>query len=139
MPASCGSSEMPPRWALLEHNFPWLHWDLLLERSDGTAAHTWRLLRQPCNGEPIAAEPLPDHRLVYFDYEGEVSGGRGRVKRLERGLCRAAAEGIQGVASGKFALPCSVLLRLEFPGGHLFQWGELLQFPEQRFFWHFGS
>jgi hypothetical protein len=28
---------------------------------------------------------LPEHRAAYLDLEGEVAGGRGRVKRLARG------------------------------------------------------
>jgi hypothetical protein len=33
----------------------------------------------------FAAERLADHRLAYLEYEGEVSGGRGVVKRVARG------------------------------------------------------
>ena len=74
---------MPGRFVILEHDHPFLHWDLLLE--DECSARTWRLLRKPCLGEPIAAEPLPDHRLIYLDYEGVVSGDRGTVKRFLAG------------------------------------------------------
>lgn len=138
MSAGTESPARLPRWTILEHDFPWLHWDLLLERSDGTAAHTWRLLRQPCCDEPIAAEPLPDHRLIYFDYEGEVSGGRGRVKRLDGGLCRTVTLAAPALTHKQFADSGEVWLRMEFPEGRLFRHGELLQFREQRFFWHFG-
>lgn len=31
---------------------------------------------------------MPDHRSVYLDYEGPVSGGRGTVRRLWRLACR---------------------------------------------------
>jgi len=74
---------MPRRFVILEHDHPFLHWDLLLEEE--CSARTWRLLRKPCLGEPIAAEPLPDHRLMYLDYEGVVSGHRGSVKRFLAG------------------------------------------------------
>lgn len=74
---------MALRFVILEHNHPFLHWDLLLE--EGFSARTWRLLRRPCPGEPIAAEPLPDHRLTYLNYEGLVSGDRGHVKRVIAG------------------------------------------------------
>ena len=74
---------MPRRLVILEHDHPFLHWDLLLEEE--CSARTWRLLRKPCLGEPIAAEPLPDHRLMYLDYEGVVSGDRGSVKRFLAG------------------------------------------------------
>ena len=74
---------MPRRFVILEHDHPFLHWDLLLEEE--CSARTWRLLRKPCLGEPIAAEPLPDHRLMYLDYGGVVSGDRGSVKRFLAG------------------------------------------------------
>ena len=75
---------MPRRFVILEHDHPFLHWDLLLEEE--SSARTWRLLRKPCLGEPIAAEPLPDHRLMYLDYEGVVSGDRGSVQRVLAGI-----------------------------------------------------
>ncbi len=74
---------MPRRFVILEHDHPFLHWDLLLEEE--YSARTWRLLRKPCLGEPIAAERLPDHRLIYLGYEGVVSGDRGSVKRFLSG------------------------------------------------------
>lgn len=74
---------MTGRFVILEHDHPSLHWDLLLE-VDGAAA-TWRLLARPEPGRPIPAERLPDHRLLYLDYEGPVSGNRGQVKRVHSG------------------------------------------------------
>ncbi|MCA9052572.1 MAG: hypothetical protein KDA75_01990 [Planctomycetaceae bacterium] len=72
-----------PHYVILTHDHPFPHWDLLLET--GEACRTWRLLGEPgCNRE-IAAEPLPDHRLLYLDYEGPVSGDRGSVERWDRG------------------------------------------------------
>lgn len=89
-----------PRYALLRHDCPadyrdGPHWDLMLE-SAGVLL-TWSLLELPiawadAGGElPIAqtstveATKLPDHRLVYLDYEGEVSRGRGSVVRAAAG------------------------------------------------------
>ena len=74
---------MPRRFVILEHDHPFLHWDLLLEEE--CSARTWRMLRKPCLGEPIAAESLPDHRLMYLDHEGKVSGDRGTVQRIIAG------------------------------------------------------
>jgi len=71
------------RFAVLQHDHPFLHWDLLLE--DGADAATWRLLRRPVLGEPLAAEPLAPHRLMYLSYSGPVSGGRGSVSLLAAG------------------------------------------------------
>jgi hypothetical protein len=73
-----------PRFVILEHDHPELHWDLMLEA--GTTLRTWRLLRAPqAPGEPIDAVALPDHRPHYLDYEGPVGSGRGTVKRWDAG------------------------------------------------------
>jgi hypothetical protein len=72
-----------PRFAILEHDHPFLHWDFLLETGD--QARTFRLLARPVLGQIIPAEPLGGHRLLYLDYEGPVSGGRGSVKRWDVG------------------------------------------------------
>jgi hypothetical protein len=72
-----------PRFAILDHDHPFRHWDFLLEAGDVLRA--WRLLAEPQPGRPIPAEPLPDHRLHYLDYEGPISGDRGRVARWDAG------------------------------------------------------
>lgn len=73
------------RYAILEHNHPTLHWDLLLEAGDVLKA--WRLERPPDGNEStIGATEIADHRVGYLDYEGPVSGERGFVKRWDRGL-----------------------------------------------------
>jgi hypothetical protein len=72
-----------PRFVVLTHDHPFLHWDLMLEQGD--SLRTWRLSQPPDAAESIAAEALPDHRLAYLDYEGAVSGGRGNVERWDRG------------------------------------------------------
>lgn len=75
---------MSQRFVILKHDHPFLHWDLLLQ--EASSARTWRLLRRPCLNEPIAAKPLPAHRLMYLDYEGPVSNGRGSVQRVMAGI-----------------------------------------------------
>ncbi len=72
-----------PRFVVLTHDHPFLHWDLMLEQGD--SLRTWRLAQPPDAAGPIAAEALPDHRLAYLDYEGPVSGGRGTVERWDAG------------------------------------------------------
>src|SRR5262245_1840233 len=72
-----------PRFVILEHDHPVLHWDLMLEREG--VLRTWRLTEAPVGPAPVAAEALFDHRLVYLDYEGPVSGNRGVVRRWDRG------------------------------------------------------
>jgi hypothetical protein len=80
-----------PRFVILEHDHPELHWDLLLE--DGSALKAWRLARPPENkGAMIDALQLPDHRLHYLDYEGPISGNRGAVKRWDAGTYEFRAD-----------------------------------------------
>jgi hypothetical protein len=79
---TCGAC-LVPRFVLLQHDHPTLHWDLMLEV--GTRLRTWRLAAPPSIQSPVAAEPLGDHRAIYLDYEGPVSGGRGSVQRWDGG------------------------------------------------------
>jgi hypothetical protein len=72
-----------PRFVILEHDHPHLHWDLMFEV--GAILRTWRLEAPPLSSPSIPAEPLGDHRLHYLDYEGPVSGGRGTVQRWDAG------------------------------------------------------
>ena len=72
-----------PRFVILEHDYPLRHWDLMLEF--GPVLRTWRLAEPPLPGKVVAAEPTFDHRLMYLDYEGPVSGDRGNVKRWQSG------------------------------------------------------
>src|SRR4051812_6983714 len=112
-----------PRFVILEHDHPFLHWDLMLER-DGIL-RTWRLAAPPAQDHAVAAEPIFDHRLHYLDYEGPISGGRGQVKPWDRGTYLTEAENaecwtirFQGERlSGRAALVC-------LPDGNwVFRWG----------------
>jgi hypothetical protein len=76
------------RFVILRHETPAGdprpgHYDLMLEQSG--VLWTWVLTRLPAGGETVIAQRLPDHRLAYLDYEGEISGGRGCVSRVESG------------------------------------------------------
>jgi hypothetical protein len=53
---------------------------------------TWRLASAPEIGRPVLAEASFEHRLAYLDYEGPVSGGRGRVTRWDHGSYVVEAE-----------------------------------------------
>jgi hypothetical protein len=74
-----------PRFVILTHDHPQLHWDLLLEQPSEERLRTWRLERPPESGMSISAEALPDHRRMYLDYEGPISGNRGEVSQWDHG------------------------------------------------------
>lgn len=71
------------RFVILEHDHPFLHWDFLLESGD--ILTSFRLLAFPQCGVWIDSQPLPDHRTLYLEYEGKLSGNRGSVKRIQSG------------------------------------------------------
>jgi DNA polymerase Ligase (LigD) len=79
-----------PRYVILEHDHPHRHWDLMLESGD--VLRTWRLAGPPRPGAAVAAEASFDHRLVYLEYEGPISGGRGSVVRWDAGTFTVAGE-----------------------------------------------
>jgi hypothetical protein len=85
-----------PRFVILEHDHPFLHWDFMLE--SGGALLTWRLLARPEPGLTIRAEALGAHRKAYLDYEGPVSGQRGTVKRWDAGTFVWETEGADHLA-----------------------------------------
>jgi hypothetical protein len=97
-----------PRFVLLYHICPSgyerpSHWDLMLEVGD--TLHTWALSellrvwhaaqRATAVIDPacpplaacdhVAAERLGNHRPVYLEYEGPLSGDRGQVHRIDSG------------------------------------------------------
>ena len=72
-----------PRYVILTHDHPFLHWDFMLEA--GAVLRTWRLAEQPRPGAQIVATPIGDHRPAYLDYEGPLSGNRGAVTQWDCG------------------------------------------------------
>ena len=86
------------RWVLLRHELPggeW-HYDWMIQRSDeaGAPLLTFRVFVRPDDAavREFAAERIGDHRSVYLEYEGEVSGGRGRVDRVTAGAVESLRE-----------------------------------------------
>lgn len=75
---------MKGRFVVLEHRGNGVHWDLMLEAAG--ALRTWAIDEPIVEGRDLPARALPDHRLIYLDYEGEISGGRGSVRRVAQGL-----------------------------------------------------
>lgn len=88
-----------PRWVLLRHDTPdgrW-HYDWMMEPElarEG-ALITFRVFVRPDDPGVLGfeAQRLPDHRRVYLDYEGPISGDRGRVSRISEGECQVVIDG----------------------------------------------
>ncbi len=63
------------------------HFDLMIDL--GVRLATWKCLTPPeasgAGGQSCTR--LADHRRTYLDYEGPISGDRGRVFRHDHGLC----------------------------------------------------
>lgn len=79
------------RFVVLLHEVPEksdraTHYDLMLEMGD--VLWTWAIEELPKAGLILSALRLNDHRKDYLDYEGEISGNRGRVTRMMSGTFR---------------------------------------------------
>jgi DNA polymerase Ligase (LigD) len=75
-----------PRFVLLEHQWNGVHWDFMLEV--GENLWTWAIDAPIVAGKDLPARRLGEHRSLYLDYEGPVSGDRGSVKRVDSGTYR---------------------------------------------------
>jgi hypothetical protein len=91
-----------PRYVILEHDHPSLHWDFLLET--GAVLRAWRLAATPQLGAAVPAEASFDHRLIYLDYEGPVSGNRGSVRRWDSGTYTLLAGEMASASTGPIRL-----------------------------------
>ncbi len=76
-----------PRFVVLEHAWNAVHWDFMLEH--GEVLRTWAIDAPIAPERDLPARALGDHRKLYLEFEGELSGGRGRVRRLDAGTFRA--------------------------------------------------
>ncbi|HEY2761859.1 MAG TPA: DNA polymerase ligase N-terminal domain-containing protein [Pirellulales bacterium] len=111
-----------PRFVILCHEMPGsqrgLHWDFMLEQ--GEMLRTWALHEEPISGAEIRAEVLADHRALYLDYEGPISGERGTVSRWDRGqyeVRRSTPESVVVELRGD-RLIGTATLRAEIAGSH---------------------
>ncbi len=77
---------MSSRFVILHHLLDdGQHWDLMLEHQD--VLLTWQLPCEPVDRSilPIPTRRIGDHRKAYLDFEGPISGNRGRVRRVDTG------------------------------------------------------
>ena len=94
-------TDCPQPWVLLHHQVDGLlvasdglgrgdHYDLMLSPPGAGQLWTWAITANPlCQPLPLEcqAERLPDHRRIYLDYQGPVSGDRGHVQQAAKGTC----------------------------------------------------
>ncbi len=76
------------RFVVLEHaNHDGRHFDLLIE-TDGRLA-SWKSGPPPeeAADHSLSCARIADHRMIYLDYEGPISGDRGHVRRHDAGVC----------------------------------------------------
>ncbi len=100
-----------PRYVILQHESSrGLHYDFMLEW--GAVLKTWELLEAPLSGGEVRARPLPDHRLLYLDYEGALSENRGRVTQWDRGTYEFISESAAGWQISLTGIKCRGLLTL---------------------------
>lgn len=78
---------MDLQYVILEHTVNGaVHFDLMLEVEGQDRLRTLQLPRWPLlPGEEVSFTELPPHRRDYLTHEGEVSGNRGKVRRIESG------------------------------------------------------
>jgi len=77
----------PLRYAVLRHDgIDAPHFDFLFETSPGSQLQTWRLTQWPVTDVQEATR-IRDHRPAFLTYEGELTGNRGRVTRVDEGTC----------------------------------------------------
>lgn len=101
------------RFVLLEHRRGHeVHWDLMLEQPNGEL-RTWALPARPPWSGWRTAEELPPHRSLYLTYEGPISGNRGHVKRIDRGVHRTFASGETEVRAALRGLKMPVMVELQ--------------------------
>lgn len=83
---------------LLRHDLPdgSHHFDWMLARDDDGPLLTFRLDRDISRDtNPFEGDLLADHRRAYLEYEGDISGNRGSVVRVTKGLCSIRAQTAQ--------------------------------------------
>jgi hypothetical protein len=84
-----------PRFVLLWHETPAgysrpSHFDLMLEEEDHL--RTWALDALPRVDAATEAAKLANHRPHYLDFEGEIGGARGLVRRVDHGTYEVIAD-----------------------------------------------
>ena len=95
MTTSAQTPEKPRRYVILRHvDHEGTHYDLMIE--NGGVLWTWKFSECPSAFGPQQSRRINDHRPIYLDYEGPVSGNRGTVTRVDGGNCFVEQESPAG-------------------------------------------
>jgi hypothetical protein len=75
------------RYVVLRHDgIPDAHFDLMFETGPGSMLQTWRLSEWPVRSVESVTR-IRDHRRAFLDFQGDLTGGRGTVIRIDEGTC----------------------------------------------------
>ncbi|MFN7182188.1 MAG: DNA polymerase ligase N-terminal domain-containing protein [Planctomycetota bacterium] len=61
------------------------HFDLMFEENNVLRTFQIDRIDNLLEGVKVLGKNIQDHRLIYLDYEGEISGNRGYVKIFDKG------------------------------------------------------
>ena len=103
----------PLRYVILRHDdVVEPHFDLMFETLPGSMLATWRSALWPIV-YPLEITRLRDHRRLFLEYEGEISGGRGSVTRVTDGDCEVeiGEGGVWTIRLTSGAAPTTLVLR----------------------------
>lgn len=82
----------PLRYVILRHEgIADPHFDLMVETRPGSDLATWRLAAWPLHAQ-TPAQRLKDHRRAFLDYQGDLTGNRGSVHRIDHGDCEVSID-----------------------------------------------
>jgi hypothetical protein len=100
------------RFAVLHHTgWPGRpdHYDLLLQYAEGdddnsAVLKTFATSRDEFSATHVQLKKIADHRRAYLEFQGELSGGRGRVARVDGGDLRIISNPGETWQDVRFAL-----------------------------------
>ncbi len=82
------TDQQKKRYVIQQHFLPdgTFHFDLMFEEENVLKTYQLKDIQKLINGEKILGKNIQDHRIIYLDYEGEISGNRGYVKIFDKGF-----------------------------------------------------
>lgn len=86
-PTSSPPWSVPHRYVVLHHTgISEPHFDLLIDWREDALLLAARCTSWPIDDATVVTR-IPDHRRIYLEYEGPISGNRGQVRRVTEGTC----------------------------------------------------